>query len=375
MYCLAVHGHPHWCRTSQPWEGSRCEHTLLPSFCLRAFKQKIDLNTKMFVKNDIAGAIETWVRVPGRWHKLSCSGFLFVLIFSDNQPGVNYAFCTRAAPLAAGSSTAHPPLAADDLARTLTAPWPSVSPSALQPPLLWDLKWHVSRWWGGSGGCWWSLYQHTLFRVPCGALVQWFLDQCAPNSGGFVFTLRFAGQCFLIAGTPATKVGCAVGSAMLWTPQQDYRGHVSLLRGGMGWRCSCPHVSGVHVFMLRCWNITAAARQGRHGSTQRWELGRGELCCQPEAAWSADPREIWDLFCQCSSSAVLAGRNDTNVCKLLWLSAPGALLNSAIKSCVHLVPKTAFLRLLSHPSRMSIYRPHFPLPCTFCRFLHLCKWR
>lgn len=89
--------------------------------------------------------------------------WLFVCsYFFNNQPNVNCVFCTRAAPPAAGSSTAHPSLAADGLAGSLTALWPSVSPSALQPPLLWGLlKWDVSRWRGGSGGCWWCLYIHT----------------------------------------------------------------------------------------------------------------------------------------------------------------------------------------------------------------------
>lgn len=35
----------------------------------------------MFVKNDIAGAIKTRVRVPGRWHKLSHSAFCLFLFF------------------------------------------------------------------------------------------------------------------------------------------------------------------------------------------------------------------------------------------------------------------------------------------------------
>lgn len=61
-------------------------HTLLASFCSRAFKQKIDLNTTVFVKNDIAGAVKTRAPVPGRWHKLSRSGFLFVLIFLTISP-------------------------------------------------------------------------------------------------------------------------------------------------------------------------------------------------------------------------------------------------------------------------------------------------
>lgn len=178
--------------------------------------------------------------------------WLFVCsYFFNNQPNVNCVFCTRAAPPAAGSSTAHPSLAADGLAGSLTALWPSVSPSALQPPLLWGLlKWDVSRWRGGSGGCWWSLYPHTPFRVPSGAFVQWFLDQCMPSRwGGFIFSLRLAGQCYLIASTPlsATKAGCAVGSAISWPPQQAHKGHVGLLRGGVGWRCSCPHIGSVDV--------------------------------------------------------------------------------------------------------------------------------